>query len=161
MLTVCESLPKATLPSPLKLNEVVCSSSFLGNRNIKLHVLSEYDWGISKLKVVATVELTVPLNPVPWGVSGLAESIRTIRCGNWNSPERLVGQLVADEVEVAVVEVALAGTLVDGWILVDGLAAVDVTGAGDIRVVLAKGGPAVETKHDGHTELLDGHTLEV
>lgn len=72
-----------------------------------------------------------------------------------------MGQLVADEVEVAVVEVALAGTLVDGWILVDGLAAVDVTGAGDIRVVLAKGGPAVETGHDGHTELLDGHTLEV
>lgn len=79
VLTVDESLPKATLPSPLKLNEVVWSSSFLGNRNTRLQVLPEYDCGISKLKVVATVELIVPLSPVPWGVSGLAESIRTIK----------------------------------------------------------------------------------
>ena len=43
LVMVCESLPKATLPSPLKLNEVVWSSSFLGNKKIKLQVLPEYD----------------------------------------------------------------------------------------------------------------------
>ena len=79
------------------------------------------------MKVVATVELTVPFKPVPWGVSGLAESIRTMRCGNWNSPERLVGQLVDVEVEVALVEVEFTG-----WILVEGVVAGDVAGTLDI-----------------------------
>lgn len=135
MLTVDESLPKTTLPSPLKLNEVVWSSSLRGNRKTRLQVLPENDCGISKLKVVATVALTVPLSPVPWGVSGFAESTRIIRCGNWNSPERSVGQLVAVlEVEVAVVEVELAWTLLEGRTLVDR----DVTGALGMRVLLAK-----------------------
>jgi hypothetical protein len=135
VLIVCESLPKATLPSPLKLNEVVWSSSFLGNKRIRLQVLPENDCGISKLKVVVTVELIVPLSPVPWGVSGLAESIRTIRWGNWNSPERSVGQLVVvAEVEVAVVEVELAWMLLEGRTLVER----DVAGALDMWVLLAK-----------------------
>jgi hypothetical protein len=131
VLIVCESLPKATLPSPLKLNDVVWRSSFLGNKNIKLQVLPKYDCGISKLKVVATVELIVPLRPVPWGVSGLAESMRTTRCGNWNSPERSAGQLVVVEVDVALVEVEL------GRILVEGVVATDVTGTLDMWVLLA------------------------
>ncbi len=79
LLTVCESLPTAILPSPVKLNEVVTRSSFLGNRKTRLQVLPDNDDGISKLKVVETVELMVPLSPVPWVISGLAESIRTIR----------------------------------------------------------------------------------
>lgn len=110
---------------------------------------------MSKLKVVATVELTVPFKPVPWGVSGLAESIRTIRWGNWNSPERFVGQLVEVEVEVAIVEVGFTGR-----ILVGGVVAGEVAGTLDGRVVLPKdvtlkvrllgGGPLLVTADGGH-----------
>jgi len=80
------------------------------------------------------------------GGSGFAESIRTIRWGNWNSPERSVGQLVA------LVEVAVA--VVEGRILVER----DVTGTLDMWVLLAKpvtllkGPDAVavtEALHDG------------
>ena len=58
--------------------------------------MPESDEGISKLKMLETVEVTLPLNEVPAAVLGDEESMGIIRCGNSKLPEeRAVPQLVA------------------------------------------------------------------
>ena len=85
--------------------------------------------------------------------------MRTTRCGNWNSPERSVGQLVVVEVDVALVEVEL------GRILVEGVVATDVTATLDMWVLLAGtvtllGADAVDVTGGEADWLHDGQGLE-
>lgn len=62
-----------------------------------------YDAGMSKLKMLETEELIMPLYLVPYAVLGLLLLTGTIRCGYWYSPLRLVAQAGAAEcVEEAV-----------------------------------------------------------
>lgn len=82
LLAAPDSLAKSILPSPLKLNEEVSRSSFLGKRKTRLQVLPESDEGISKLKTLDTVEVTVPFIAVPGAVSGEEESMGMMRWGN-------------------------------------------------------------------------------
>jgi hypothetical protein len=51
----------------------------LGNRKTRLQVFPESDWGMSKLKMLEMVEVTVPLKLVPNAVSGEDESMGIIR----------------------------------------------------------------------------------
>lgn len=74
-----DSAAKSILPSPLKVNDEVCRSACFGNRKTRLQVLPESDWGMSKLKILETVEVTLPLNWVPAAVSGEDESMGTIK----------------------------------------------------------------------------------
>jgi len=53
-----------------------------GKRKIKEHVLEAYEAGMSKLKMLEMVELTVPLKEVCSAVFGEALEIGRIRCGN-------------------------------------------------------------------------------
>lgn len=57
-----ESFETSILPSPLKLYDDVWRSSFLGKRKTRLQLLPESDWGISNLKILEIVDVTVPLN---------------------------------------------------------------------------------------------------
>ena len=50
-----------------------------GNRKTKLQVLPESDWGMSKLKMLDTVDVTLPLNWVPKAVLGEDESTGMIK----------------------------------------------------------------------------------
>lgn len=58
------------MPSPLKVKLEVCRSAFWGKRKTKLQVLPESDCGISKLKMLETLDVTLPLNEVPLAVFG-------------------------------------------------------------------------------------------
>ena len=74
-----ESSAKSIFPSPLKLKDEVSRSSSLGKRKMRLQVLPESAFGMSKLNTVEMVELTVPLSPLPAAVPGEDESTATIR----------------------------------------------------------------------------------
>jgi peptide subunit release factor 1 (eRF1) len=69
----------------------------LGNKKTRLQVLPASEEGMSKLKMLETVEDTVPLNEVPGALLGEEESTGMIRWGNSNCPERLVGQLALED----------------------------------------------------------------
>lgn len=66
-------------PSPLKVNEDVCSWDCSGNRKTREQVFPASDSGTSKLKIVETVSEIVPEKDVPAAVSGWAESMGTIK----------------------------------------------------------------------------------
>jgi hypothetical protein len=74
-----ETAPNVTLPSPLKEKAEVSRSSCFGKRKTRLQVLPASEAGMSKLKIVETVEETVPLKEVPMASSGEDESTGTIR----------------------------------------------------------------------------------
>lgn len=57
-----ESWEMSILPSPLKLKYEVSRSARWGKRKTRLQVLPECDEDTSKLKMVETVEFTMPLN---------------------------------------------------------------------------------------------------
>lgn len=80
---------------------------------------------MSKLKMVETVEDTVPLYEVPEAVSGEAELTGMIRCGYWYLPlDKVVGQWLLDptvsvgtlepELEAELAELARTLVRVDG-----------------------------------------------
>lgn len=98
-----DSAAKSIWPSPLKVNDEVWRSAFFGNRKTRLQVLPESDWGMSKLKMLETEDVTLPLNWVPAALSGEDESTGMIRWGNSNLPEvRVVPQpLFAGDVVAA------------------------------------------------------------
>jgi len=98
-----DSAAKSILPSPLKVNDEVWRSAFFGNRKTRLQVLPESDWGMSKLKMLETEDVTLPLNWVPAALLGEDESTGMIRWGNSKFPEvRVVPQpLLAGEVVAA------------------------------------------------------------
>lgn len=73
------NLAKLILPSPLKLKDEVSRSAFLGNKKTRLQVLPASDGGISKLKMLETLGVTVPLNWVPKASSGDLESTGMIK----------------------------------------------------------------------------------
>ena len=53
-------MEKSMVPAPLKVNEEVSSSAWVGNKKTKLQVRPESDAGMSKLKMVETVDETAP-----------------------------------------------------------------------------------------------------
>lgn len=91
-------------PWPLNAYAEVSSAACSGKRKTSEHVLPAYDAGRSKLKMVLSVGVRVPLYCVPYAVSGWAELTGTIRCGYWYSPLRLAGQLVPDATAGVVAE---------------------------------------------------------
>lgn len=79
VLTARDNLAKSIFPSPLKVNDEVSRSCCLGKRKTRLHVFPVSEAGMSKLKTLETVDVTVPLDPVPAVVSGEDESMATIK----------------------------------------------------------------------------------
>lgn len=83
---------KSMPPVPEKVKLEVCRSDCLGKRKTSEQVLPASEGGMSKLKMLETVELIWPLSeeaPAAW--FGLAELMGMIRCGNSNGPEREAG----------------------------------------------------------------------
>lgn len=77
-----DSSEKSILPSPLNVKAEVSRLAFSGNKKTRLQVLPESDEGISKLKMLETVDVTLPFNEVPAALFGDDESMGIIKCGN-------------------------------------------------------------------------------
>lgn len=77
MLLSCE---KAKVPGPEKVKDDVSRSFWRGKRKTREQV-PVYEAGMSKLKMVLSVEVIVAKKPLPRAVVGLELSTPTIRCG--------------------------------------------------------------------------------
>lgn len=78
-----DNCSKPTSPVPENSYDEVSSCDWRGNRKIRLQVWPAYEVGMSKLKMVDTLEEMVPKYWVPNAVSGDVEETGTIKCGYW------------------------------------------------------------------------------
>lgn len=83
---------KSMPPVPEKVKLEVCRSDCLGKRKTSEQVLPASEAGMSKLKMLDTVELIWPLSEeIPAAWFGLAELMGMIRCGNSKGPDSEAG----------------------------------------------------------------------